>query len=493
MDRRTFIATTGVAGVAGIGLMAAAGTLPAAAGTLPAAPGTLPAAPGPTGRLVHSLDELRAAIAAAKPGTVVTVANGTYEVTSPIAITGTRGTCDEPVVVRAESVGGVVLTGEQSFVLSASSDVTISGFAFRGQTTTFDVPPDCRRIRLTRNDFQLADVEGLHWVMIRGDHTEFDHNEFHDKSKLGIYLGIEGAGTDQMAVGVHIHHNYFRDHTFPGDNGGEPIRLGVSPRALSTAAAVVELNLFERCNGDPEAVSVKSSGNTVRHNTFRDSMGGIVLRHGNGTRVDGNYLLSGQNGIRIYGNDHLIVNNYLERISNAGVVLGSGSVRDHYPGEPSKSRTGNDAPDRVRIALNTVLDCESGIVGESHRTLPPLDCAVTDNLLVADSGELVNMPFQDGITWAGNIHWGQGTDGNAPAVAFTRVDPRLAAGTDGVRRLTSGSPAINAASRAYPDVPRDLDGDHRTGRAADVGADEYSPRRPAYRPLTPVDVGPHAR
>ncbi|MFF0343084.1 polysaccharide lyase 6 family protein [Kribbella sp. NPDC004875] len=466
MDRRTFLAATGIAG---LGLTV---TLPTRASA---------------GTLVRSLDELRAAIERATPDTVITVANGTYDVPAPIAVAGKRG----PILIRAESVGGVVLTGEQSFVLSGSSDITLSGFAFR-QRTTFDVPPDCRRIRLTRNDFQLADLDGLHWVMVRADDTTLDHNEWHDKSKLGIYLGIEGAGTDQMARGVHITRNYFRDHTFPGDNGGEPIRLGVSPRALSTAGAVVDFNLFERCSGDPEAISVKSSGNIIRRNTIRDSLGGIVLRHGNVTRVEGNYLLSGENGIRIYGNDHLIVNNYLERINGAGVVLGSGSVRDHYPGEPSKSRTGNDAPDRVRIALNTVLDCESAIIGESHRTLPPLECAVTDNLLMADSGQLVNMPFQDGITWSGNIHWGQSLDGNAPVAAFTRVDPRLAAGADGVRRLSSGSPAINAATQVYPEVDLDLDGHHRMGRA-DVGADEYSPARVKLRPLTATDVGPHAR
>ncbi|MDX2967833.1 polysaccharide lyase 6 family protein [Kribbella solani] len=481
MDRRTFLATTGLAGVTAAAGLTATQTAMAGTGN------------GTRAEVVRTLTELRVAISRAVPGSVITVANGTYAVPAgaPLAITGKRGQPDRPIVIRAESVGGVVLTGEQSFVLTGSSDVTLSGFAFR-QSTTLDIPPDCRRIRLTRNDFQLADLDGLHWVMMRADDSTIDHNEFHDKSKLGIYLGIEGAGSDQMARGVHITRNYFRDHTFPGDNGGEPIRLGVSPRALSTAGAVVELNLFERCNGDPEAISVKSSGNTLRHNTVRDSLGGIVLRHGNGTRVDGNFLLSGQNGIRIYGNDHLIVNNYLDRISGAGVVLGSGNVRDHYPGEPSKSRTGNDAPDRVRIALNTVLDCESGIIGESHRTLPPLDCAVTDNLLMADSGQLVNMPFQDGISWSGNIHWGQGADGNAPAAAFTRVDPRLAAGPDGVRRLGPGSPAIDAASRTYAEVDVDLDGQHRT-RRADVGADEYSRSAVKFRPLTAADVGPHAR
>lgn len=470
MKRRTFLAATGVAG-AGLS-------------------GGLPTAASARGNLVRSLDELQAAIGRAVPGSVITVANGTYE--GPVPITGKRGTCDEPIVIRAESVGGVVLTGAQTFVLSASSDVTISGFAFRGQTSTFEVPPDCKRIRLTRNDFRLADVEGLHWVMIRGDQTEFDHNEFHDKSKLGIYLGVEGAGTDQMAAGVRIHHNYFRDHSFPGDNGGEPIRLGVSPRALSTAGAVVEFNLFERANGDPEAISVKSSGNTIRHNTIRDSLGGIVLRHGNGTRVEGNYLLSGENGIRIYGNDHLIVNNYVSGVSGAGVVLGSGTERDHYEGEPSDSRRGNDAPDRVTITLNTLRNNGQALAGESQRTVPPLGCVVSDNLMVGDSGDLVDMPYLSGLTWSGNITWGAASAGNIPSSGYTRADPKLTAGTDGVYRLGSGSAAVNAASVDHSgQVGDDVDGQTRTA-PYDVGADEYSTAAPIRRPLNAADVGPNA-
>ncbi|NEA32480.1 polysaccharide lyase 6 family protein [Streptomyces sp. SID13031] len=476
MNRRTFLAAGTVAGLAGVSMTA---VLPASARSRDR-------------RHVRSLDELRRAIATAGPGTVITVADGHYPVPAgaPIAITGKRGGPGLPITIRAESPGGVVLTGEQSFVLTGSSGITLSGFGFR-QSTTLDLPPDCRRIRLTRNDFQLADVEGLHWVMVRADHSTIDHNAFHGKTTLGIFLGVEGAGTDAMASGVHIFRNHFSDHSFPGDNGGEPIRLGVSPRALSTAGAVVEFNLFERANGDPEAISVKSSGNVIRHNTIRDSLGGIVLRHGNANRVEGNYLLSGKNGIRIYGNDHRIVNNYLERIAGSGIVLGSGNVRDHFPGETPESRRGNDAPDGVQLALNTVLDCTTAISGESHRTLPPLGCTITDNLLVADNGQHVNMPFQEGISWSGNLQWGAAADGNAPAGTFTRADPKLAAGADGIRRLTAGSPAINGASRSYRDVGTDLDGDRRTGRV-DVGADEYSRREPCLRPLTATEVGPNA-
>ncbi|MEV4260620.1 polysaccharide lyase 6 family protein [Kribbella sp. NPDC049584] len=442
----------------------------------------------------RTLDELRKAIAAAKPGAEIVLANGTYAVPGDetIAVSAKHGTATAPITVRAESVGGVTLTGNNGFVLAGSSYVVIEGFRLR-QQTTFEVPTTCQHIRISRNDIQLGDIEGSHWVMVRADATVVERNHFHGKSKLGVFLGVEGPGSDGMARGVQIVRNYFSDHTYAGDNGGEPIRLGLSGRSLSDAGAFVEENLFERCNGDPEAISVKSTGNTIRHNTIRDSLGGIVLRHGNRSRVDANFVLAGSNGIRIYGNDHLIVNNYVERIAGSGIVLGSGSVRDHKPEDSPESRRGNDAPDRVTIALNTVQSCGTAISGESQRPLPPLGCSITDNLLVGDAGtQLVSMPYLDGIAFSGNLCWGAASDGTIPAGGSARKDPKLAAGSDGVRRLTAGSPAINAASKSYPTVTRDLDDHPRIG-TADVGADEYSKATPRNRPLEPADVGPASR
>ncbi|TDD29793.1 lyase precursor [Kribbella turkmenica] len=475
MHRRTFLTTVGV-GLATTGVVVP------------------PAHSSATNRAravrARTLDELRRAIAAAGPGDEIVLANGTYAVPDgrTIAIQGKRGTADAPITVRAESIGGVTLTGSRGFVFGDSSYVTVSGFDLR-QRTTFEVPTSCHHVRISRNDFQLADVEGLHWLMIRGDHATVERNHFHGRSTLGVFLGVEGPRSDTMARGVRISRNHFSDHTFAGDNGGEPIRLGLSGRSLSDAGAIVEYNLFERVDGDPEAISVKSSGNTIRYNTIRDSLGGIVLRHGNRSRVEGNHLLAGSNGIRIYGNDHMIVNNYLERIGGSGVVLGSGNVQDHKPEDSPESRRGNDAPDRVTIALNTILSCGTAISGESQRTLPPRECTIADNLLVGDAGRvLVSMPYLQGISWSGNLCWGAAADGNIPG-GFSRKDPQLTTGSDGVRRLSSGSPAINAASRTYANVTRDVDGHPRTGRA-DVGADEYSPSAPLNRPLTPADVGP---
>ncbi|MFI7005286.1 polysaccharide lyase 6 family protein [Streptomyces sp. NPDC050145] len=474
MQRRTFLMSTAAA-VA----LTATGALPTASAL-------------PAGTTVRTLDELRAAIDRARPGDRIVVADGTYTVPagSPLLVRNMRGTERAPVTIAAETRGGVVLRGEQSFTFEASSHITLSGFAFR-QTTTLDVPPDCSHIRLTRNDFQLADIEGLHWVMVRADDSTVDHNHFHGKSTLGIYLGVEGAGTDEMAERVHIHHNHFSDHTFTGSNGGEPIRLGLSPRALSSAHAVVEHNLFERCDGDPEAISVKSSDNVIRHNTIRDSLGGIVLRHGNGNRVDANYLVDGTEGIRIYGNDHVIVNNHLAGLSGRALVIGSGSERDHLPGESPEARRGNDAPDRVLIAYNTLVNNTGTLSGESQRPHEPRDVTVADNLFVSDTGQLVAMATTVRFTWSGNILWGAAADGNMPAPGGARTDPRLVTDAYGIARPAADSPAIDAGTLRRPPVTHDIDGQPR-GRLRDVGADEYSPRTPERGPLTPADVGPEA-
>ena len=78
---------------------------------------------------------------------------------------------------------------------------------------------------------------------------------------------------------------------------------------------------------------MKSSGNTIRYNTIRSQLGGIVLRHGNGNRVESNYILAGSNGIRIYGNDHLIVNNYVDGVTTAPASSSvAAAERDHYNG-----------------------------------------------------------------------------------------------------------------------------------------------------------------
>lgn len=446
----------------------------------------------PTAAPVGSLPDLQKAIDRAVPGDQIVLANGTYTVPpgGAIRVSGKHGTADAPITIVAQSRGGVVLRGDRGFVLSDASNITVRDFAFR-QSTTLEIPATCTRIRLTRNDFGFTDAgAGFDWVVVRGDDVKIDRNRFHDKKTEGIFIVVDGPGPTAMAQRLTIFKNHFADHSFAGANGGEPIRLGVSGRALSSAGAVVEQNLFERCDGDPETISVKSSDNTIRYNTIRDSRGGIVLRHGNRSTVEGNYLIDGANGVRVYGNDHLVVNNYLGNLSDRALVIGSGTTRDHHSGETTEERRGNDACDRAVIVHNTLYGNAVTLSGES-REYEPQKVIIADNLLVGDAGSLVAMGKTTGFTWQSNILWGAASDGNIPAGGYRRIDPLLRKDSDGVHRLAAGSPAIGAATLGTPTVADDIDG-HPRGSTRDIGADEYATAAPLRRPLTAADVGPNA-
>jgi len=452
--------------------------------------GTIPAEPGNAATVVSSISALQSAIDSADAGDTIVLKNGSYSVSGSIDVSG-GGTAGVPVTIKAETVGGVTLSGSKSFTFSGAHDVVIQGFRFT-QSTTLEVPADSRRITFSRDEFVFAQ-SAEHNLMIRADDSVVEYSWFHGKNTIGVYLGIEGAGTTDMATGVRVHHNYFSDQNFTGSNGGECIRLGVSPRALSVAGAVIEYNLFENANGDPEAISVKSSGNTLRYNTIRNSFGGIVLRHGNDNTVMGNRIMDGTNGIRIYGNDHEIIDNYLAGLSKDGIVIGSGTERDHYEGEPAESRKLNDAPDRIRIALNTIVGNGDGISGETNRTVPPLNVTIVDNIVQGDTGHLADVPLMQDFYWRGNILWGAAVNGNIPKVGFVRVNPQLAKDAAGTWRIGASSPAVDAATQTNHAnwVTDDIDGRARTG-VYDVGAHEVTIAPATRAPLTTADVGPKA-
>ncbi|MFF2023510.1 polysaccharide lyase 6 family protein [Streptomyces sp. NPDC058171] len=444
---------------------------------------------------VSSIADLQREIDRAAPGDRIVLANGTYDVPAAgIRISGRHG-IGTHITIVSQSRGGAVLQGDRSFVLSNSSSITISGFAFR-QRQTLVIPADCSDIRLTRNDFKFADTPGVDWVVVKADGVKVDRNYFHDRSTEGVFLVADGPDApvdpnkETMVKGLTILRNHFARHTYPGTNGGESIRLGVSHRALDNAGAVVEYNLFEQCNGDPEAISVKSSNNVIRYNTLRDCAGGIVLRHGNGTLVHGNHLIGGTEGIRLYGNDHTVFNNHLTGLSGRAFVIGSGSARDHLPGESKPLQRGNDACDRALITHNTLAHNARTLVGE-NRAHEPRDVVLSNNILVANAGSLVELGQNTGFTWQGNLLWGQATNGTIPSGGFVRTDPRLQQGADGVFRLLSNSPAIGAAVPTTHAVNDDLDG-HPRGSSRDVGSDQYTTAAPLRAPLTGADVGPNA-
>ncbi|MEU4519699.1 polysaccharide lyase 6 family protein [Amycolatopsis sp. NPDC024027] len=423
---------------------------------------------------VTSLAALQSAMDKANPGDTIALADGSYPAGSTLSIKRS-GTASAPVTIAAEHTGQATITGSKTFSFASGvSNVVLRGFKFRG-SAKLGVPAGASGNRLTRNDFQLT-TDG-NWVTVSGDDTVVDRNVFQNRTSQGVFLQILGP-SGAMAKRVHVHHNYFYNHQFSGSNGGESIRLGLSDHQSYTANALIENNLFEKADGDSEAISVKSSDNVVRYNTIRDSKGYVVLRHGNRSTVEGNVLFG--SGIRFHGNDHKIVGNYVANSGGRAIVFGSGNEADSGP--TSKL---HDRPDRVTVAYNTVLGSNSVIDGDGG-DFKPKDCVVANNIVKGTSGTLVTLPSGSTVKYEGNITFG-GTAG----VPSRNVDPKLVKDAAGLYRLASGSPAIDAGTGSYPYAAKDFDLQARTG-AFDVGADEYFASGTTRVPLTKADVGPTA-
>lgn len=454
--------------------------------------------PLPTPLRVISVDNvqaLRDALAASEPGDLITLADQLWNFSSYVDITRS-GTAEHPIVIAAETVGGARIAGVAGFRPTGVSHVVIRGFDFRFSAGSRAVTcKDCSYVRFTRNHFELAPLDYSHWLLISGasHHNRIDRNVFINKATSGNYVTIDGT-TSQIATNNVVELNYFANQTWGGTNQGECIRIGYSGLKYSKGYNVIERNLFEHCDGDPEIVSVKSSNNAIRFNTFRSNNGALVFRHGHQSAAVGNFFFDNNGGIRAYGDDHRIVNNYFEANRGTGarttIVIGSGTALDDAP----LSAEGYDASERVLLAFNTLVDNASHIqVGSTASdAVAATECTIAGNLLVGSTGTFARtVRASSSLTWASNLLSGAAATGDFPSASYTRTDDPGLVNVGGVMHLASDSPARDAAAGSYPEIVDDIDGTARSD-AFDIGADEYSADASARRPLVRTDVGPAA-
>ncbi len=435
---------------------------------------------------VSSISALQSQINSAVAGDLIILTNGVYTTTGAITV-NRQGTAQHPIVISAETIGGAEIRGAASFVVSApAAFVIIRGFRLTHAIGTAQVQAGTSHCRITRNVFQLTG-DGI-YLLVSGDDCEVDHNTFQNKSTVGQMFSIRGPGSSGMAQRTWVHHNLFQNFSSVGGNGGETLQIGLSGRSLTDAHTLVENNLFVNCNGENEMISNKSSANTYRYNTLRDSASGeLTLRHGNHCVVYSNFFINTA-GLRFFGDDHQVYSNYFEDC-DPGIQIGNGDgeVADGAP------LTSHDRPDRVRVSFNTLINNnQSAIMSGRTNGLGATDLVFSNNIIQTDSGVILDL---NGPTpnarFEGNIVWGAAANGDMPTSGARRVNPLLSRDSFGVFRLLSTSPAINASVGSYPEVTIDLDGQSRSG-TKDVGADEFSTAPVIRRPLTTADVGPNA-
>jgi poly(beta-D-mannuronate) lyase len=418
---------------------------------------------------VTSISGLRSAIAAAQPGDTVVLADGSYSNSSAISV-ARAGTSSARITIAAETIGGATISGTAGFMLdSGASYVTIRGFRFTHSGGGMKVAAGTNNCLITRNYFTIPGTGS--YLRVAGTDNEVSYNSFQNKTESGAFIVLD---EDNITWRPYVHHNYLRNHTYDGANGGEGIQVfSVLPR--------VEYNLFEEIHVHGEYISIKESsgsqGGFYRYNTFRNlTNGDLSFRYCRNDLVEGNFFINTP-GLRVYGKNHTIRNNYVE---GGRIMLGDGSTTGTYVGI-----------DNLELSYNTLVNAR--ILGSlrADTGIAPNNVRITNNIIVADGGVAMDEPHKfTNVSYAGNILWGTADAGAMPSSGYTRVDPQLVRNGNGILHLSATSPAIDAAVGSYA-IADDLDGQPRSG-AKDVGADEVSSATATRRALSPSDVGPTA-
>ena len=471
---------------------------------------------------VRSTSELIQAVARARAGYTILLADGLYEGNQAIPVHGKHGTADHPIVIAAENIGKAEIGGRLQFDIRDSSYIVLRGMKF---TTTGEpvlggsgsgavVISDSSHVRVTRNHFALTEEHGAlrmkNWVRLQGSTSHYnriDHNLFDAKVQLGNYIVLHVANDhDNMPRHTRIDHNHFRDMLPIGRNGMEAIRVGnIRYMSKIDSGTIIEYNLFERTDGErAEIISIKNSSNIIRYNTFLESDGSLTLRYGDRNWVYGNYFIgnnkAGAGGVRIYGKDHRVFNNYFQGLGRPAISIGSGNADDVM----DLDETGYIRVERVHVVYNTFVDNANSIAYHYRPDgypLTPLDTLVANNVIYhsrasanpAISAAVDRLMELGGVTWENNVvHAPQRALTGVPDgfPGFRIVDQPLVLGLDGVYYPPGDSPLIDAGSASLDYLTTDIEGKPRDA-FPDIGAFEYAGTPLVRGPLTPDLVGPY--
>jgi hypothetical protein len=452
-------------------------------------------------------EELQRQFDAATPGMVFELPDGTMRLDRPLVLKA-MGAEDRPIVIKARHRGKAVIAGRAGIELRGAAHVVIEGLVFTHENRTPAVRLfDCKQVRITRCRFALdnAAFPRQNWIHISGgrsgDHR-IDHNLFEDLATPGAFIAIDGSEDDSPRISQRdrIDYNHFRN--IPGRNGGgaRAIRLGWTKLASSGGKAIIEGNLFERCNGDEELITIRSSEQTVRGNTFMTCAGAVALRMGSENAVEGNFFF-GNNEAKtagvIVGGDHAkVFNNYFESLGGAGLSLPFGSGNGGAgspPGEPPRPPAR-----RAQIVYNTWINCEGGALdigfdNASQWPLPPAECVIGNNIALGISAAVIRLRKADGIRWLNNIVYHSdvkqlGVEPVEKQIIYTFPKVRRGDKPLDLWRLSPQSGAIDAGEEEFDFVTLDIDGQPRS-KKKDIGADEYVITPIKQKPLTAADVG----
>ncbi|MCD0489970.1 polysaccharide lyase 6 family protein [Pedobacter sp. MC2016-14] len=349
-----------------------------------------------SGQLVHNGKELQAALAAAKPGAKITMADGLWK--DQKLVLKANGTAEQPIRVAPQTPGGVVISGASNFKISGTylevADLHFNnGYSPNGDliifsTGTNELANYCRITGFVIENFSQADrFKNDNWIVLWGKHNRVDHCTLINKINLGPTLIVE-LNDERSQQNYHsIDHNYFKGRQRLGSNGGETMRIGVSRYSLTPSRTSIKNNYFEQCNGEVEVVSVKSGENQVSFNTFSECEGSLVLRHGSANVVEGNVFLGNNKpftgGVRVINPGHKVFNNVFKDLKGDAFRAALAVMN----GVPNSAINRYYQVKDADIYQNTFINCahiDFGTGKDAERTAAPENVQFRNNLVLTD-------------------------------------------------------------------------------------------------------------
>ena len=352
----------------------------------------------------------------AKPGDTLLIQKGVYN--NCKLIISAKGTADQPIVFMAQMPGSVHFTGN-SYLHIIGNYITVNGVVFKdgyagkNHVWQFSHGKDvANNSRITNSSIQGFNnplrLDENHWLTLSGKNNRVDHSNFTNKTNLGVLVAVL-LDDDRSRINNHsIDSNYFGIRKPLGSNAGEMIRVGVSQHCTFYSNTSIKNNFFEYCDGETEIVSIKSCGNKVVGNVFKECQGAVVLRHGNDNTVEGNLFYGndkeGTGGVRVINEGNWIVNNFMSHCKGQGFRSPLAIMAGVFNSPANRYLPVRDAV----IANNTFLNCSPFSISEgkdAERSVDPKNVLLLNNLFYANTpGPLCyTVPTIDSVFAAGNV------------------------------------------------------------------------------------------
>jgi poly(beta-D-mannuronate) lyase len=322
------------------------------------------------------------------PGDKIILKSGTWH--NQQLVFKAKGTAELPITLTAEKGGEVKLTGNSTLKIDGDY-LVVDGLAFadgyseKDAVITFSKTSSyCRLTNTSIINYNHPDKTfDYKWVSVFGTHNRVDHCELTGKTHQGTTLVVWLSETPNYA---QIDHNYFGPRPDLGVNGGETIRIGTSEWSMYDSYTKVENNIFDRCNGETEIISIKSGHNLISNNLFYECVGTVTFRHGNNSEVANNVFIGNKvkntGGIRLIGENQKVHDNYLQGL--AGTSLRAAiSVMNAYENPLANEYF---QVKNASVKNNIIADCAEAIaIGsgkDGKRIVPPVNLALQENIII---------------------------------------------------------------------------------------------------------------